>query len=315
MAKSIRFSIYKKGDETSICDLFKLAYGRNLSKKYWKWRFVDNPCGEGIIYLAWQGNKLAAHYAVSPITLSNNGKIASGCLSGTTMTHPDFRGMGLFPELASRTYKKATDLGIKSVWGFPNNYSHRILVGKLGWKDIYEIPTFRLRFKNIMGSNLATGRPKEITELDPRFDSLWNKTRNNAMIKIQRNREFLQWRFLENPSEKYRILIKEQEKDILGYLIFKQYKKEFQIVDLWPVDNVSVGLELITGTLVASKKQDLDGVSLWLNAVTPLHLELEKLGFQNESHITYMTTLALGGSKWPNGFNRYYVCMGDSDVY
>ena len=128
---------YQPGDEHKIIELFKASYGKEMTLDEWYWRFRDNPFGHGIIYLAWDGDKLASHYAVLP-------RHSMLCQSGTTMTHPDYRGQGLFPELAERTYEKAKKEKYALVFGFPNQQSHRTFIDKLGWTDVCEIPAFRL---------------------------------------------------------------------------------------------------------------------------------------------------------------------------
>ena len=130
---------YQPGDEHKIIELFKDSYGKEMTLDFWNWRFRDNPFGHAIVYLAFDGDRLAAHYAVFPMHDMT-------CQSGTTMTHPDYRGQGLFPTLAERTYEKAKELGRVLVWGFPNQQSHRTFIDKLDWKDICEIPTFKLDF-------------------------------------------------------------------------------------------------------------------------------------------------------------------------
>ncbi len=40
---------YNEGDESAILDLFELVFGKSMSRDFWKWRFVDNPSGEGMI--------------------------------------------------------------------------------------------------------------------------------------------------------------------------------------------------------------------------------------------------------------------------
>lgn len=55
-------------------------------------------------------------------------------LSGTTMTHPEYRGKGLFPVLARSTYARMKAANMAMVWGFPNAMSHRGFVRNLNWE-------------------------------------------------------------------------------------------------------------------------------------------------------------------------------------
>jgi len=54
------------------------------------------------------------------------------------MTHPKYRGMKLFPQLAEQIYNKMKELDYLMVWGFPNNNSIELLlktyIGKIFMK-------------------------------------------------------------------------------------------------------------------------------------------------------------------------------------
>ncbi len=104
-----------------------------MSLPYWEWRFRDNPAGHGIIELCWAGDALVAHYAVTNLTMSIHGQSLNVGLSGTTMTHPAYRGMSLFQMLARSTYNRMLKINMP-VWGFPNSMIHRtVSVNLTGW--------------------------------------------------------------------------------------------------------------------------------------------------------------------------------------
>ena len=37
---------FKQGDEVAILELFEIVFKKPMSKKYWYWRFQDNPAGK-----------------------------------------------------------------------------------------------------------------------------------------------------------------------------------------------------------------------------------------------------------------------------
>ena len=98
---------YAPGDEVAILRLFERSFGKPLSEAFWRWRFMDDPHGGPLIELAWDGHILAGHYAVSPMTVAIEGERCLASLSMTTMTDPDYRGQGLFGQLATRLYAAA----------------------------------------------------------------------------------------------------------------------------------------------------------------------------------------------------------------
>ncbi len=317
MSSELESRLYQPGDEKHILQLFRSSYARELDERFWAWRFRHSPAGEGVIYLSWDGHVLAAHYAVTPVLLRVNGQYWLTGLSGTTMTHPDYRGRGLFPDLAQRTYAYMAETGMGLVWGFPNALSHRGFVRNLNWVDIYEIPTLRL---SLQGRSLPPPGDQviEMEELDAHFDRLWNQVRDDCPIIARRDRQHLQWRYVENPAERYRILAHVEDESLLGYAVFKRYQNELQIVDLLTVQDVNVGLGLVSRVAHIALEESAASVSLWLNVTHPLHHALEKWGFGNGEPITYLGGLALQPDLPADDlydFRNWYLTMGDSDVF
>lgn len=308
---------YQPGDEYYILKLFEQSYGRSLGDKIWAWRFRDNPAGCGVIDLAWDGNVLASHYAVTSVRVRIGDQSCLTGLSGTTMTHPDYRGRGLFPILARKTYSRMAELGMAMVWGFPNALSHRGFIRDLGWRDIYEIPKFQL----LLDSRVKMSSPQEyiipLNSFDERFDHLWDRVKDNYSIIVQRDRIYLQWRYIQNPSERYSVLAFVQKGDVLGYAIFKRYEEELQVIDIL-AEEVQVAEELILQIVRIAHTESAKSVGLWMNVNHYLHHALEKIGFCNAQPITYFGGLKLANILHDSELYDYrcwYVTMGDSDVF
>lgn len=127
---------YQTGDEHKIVALFKTVFGKDMQLEYWHWRFGDgNPWGSTIV-VAMDGDTMAAHYAVCHQQATYNGRVFLTAQSMTTMTHPDYRGQGLFVKCAALCFENAKDAGVKFVWGFPNKNSAPGFYNKLGWKRL-----------------------------------------------------------------------------------------------------------------------------------------------------------------------------------
>lgn len=56
----------ESGHESQILTLFKEVFSTRISLAFWKWRFVENPFGKGIIKLLFDSDKLIGQYAVIP---------------------------------------------------------------------------------------------------------------------------------------------------------------------------------------------------------------------------------------------------------
>lgn len=311
---AITFREFQAGDERAILELFRIVFGRELTLEAWRWRFQESPGGHGVIDLAFDGEKLVGHYAVTAIRLAQRGKTVLTGLSGTTMTHPDARGGGLFTQQALRTYERMKAQGMACVWGFPNSNSHRGFVRSLGWKDIYEVPFFGLD----VGA-AADAVPKHAVEAlasaNNEIDALWERCATQHGWSVVRDAAYLKWRFFTNPDARYDGLAVREGADLRGYAMTKAYGESLQIVDLL-ADTTEHALSLVQHVVGLAKKTGKKRVELWLNVTTPLHHELEKMQFRPSGPITYFGAAPLASPC--EGIHAPFdwrIAMSDSDVF
>lgn len=305
---------YLPGDEIAICELFQQSYGRQMPLEYWRWRYAENPHGSVWIELAWDGERLAAHYAVSPTRLQVGNEIFPAALSMTTMTHPNYRGRGLFPKLAERLYGRLERAGFCAIFGFPNTLSHRGFNTSLGWRDIYEVPSLILSLENAKASKLISNI-QIFDSLDARFDRFGEHLRERGIQTI-RNSETLDWRFLRCPINRYRIAALTDGGDLRGYAVVKSYEsRSLDIVDIQATDSDSGG-ELLDWAASVAAIEHLPLVSTWVLPNNMLRLEAESRGFQASAPVTYFGARALMETpKSIDQWRNWNLLMAESDVY
>lgn len=300
---------YQPGDETAILRLFERSFGRPLPKTFWRWRFLDNPHDVPGIELAWDGDVLAAHYAVSPTSLSIEGEPRLAALSMTTMTDPDYRGQGLFGQLATRLYDRLESRGYAAVHGFPNAQSHRGFVRDLGWLDIHEIPMLRLDLA-AAARRLSAEGTDEVVEVDAAFDGLWERCRRLRPVIGVRDARHLAWRYVRHPTNRYRIV-----RAPSGYAIAKRIGDDIDIVDLLVADDDPAILDALIGGVLAAEPQ-ARAVNTWMPLRSPLHMALERLGFVTAAPTTYFGVRPLRQTPVDLADVRaWHYSMGDSDVF
>lgn len=319
MATHLDIRPYQPGDEAAIIELFAQCFQRPLSASWWDWWFRDNPAGHALIELAWDGEQLVGHHAVSPVYLLTNQGERVGGLSGTTMTHPNYGAHGLFLTLAGRVYERMNNAGMTMVWGFPNSLSHRGFIQGLQWVDIYEIPMFRLNLEHCPSLPAVRANVVELLEFDQRFDRLWEQIRGTLRFATRRDCRFLQWRYCKHPTVPYRLLayIDGEGGTIEGYAVLKSYGREIQIVDLLTGRDKNIGRQLVLQAMHLALEDSAMGVSMWLPITHPLHWTLERMGFKNGSPVTYFAGLWLQDC-WDRScydFRNWYCTAGDSDVF
>lgn len=310
------FKKYKEGDENSIIDLFKRSFNRNISSDYWSWRYRDNPnIIEELINLAWDDNKLVAHYAVSPIQLFIDGFKYNAALSMTTMTDPEYQGRGLFTNLAENLFENSKTLDI--IFGVPNENSVKGFIGKLDFKLIKEIPMLESKISKKeyrINSNCVL-----VEKFDERFDELFKSTINKYKIITSRRSEHLNWRFTNNPENEYKILAYMEDDKLLGYLVTKIYVGSQMItgdiVDIL-VTNEVVLKELLNFAFSLFQSQNVSSINTWFSDKKLIKI-FEEFGFLASGQYFHFI---VRDNKYKKNeelfdFDNWYITMSDIDLF
>ena len=168
--------------KTQILELFEHSFGSKMDEKLWYWAYIDNPNGNPIVSLYFDGSKLVGHYAVIPINFIHNQKNIDAVLSMTTMVDLFYRKYGIFIEQANEVYDKANELGYKFVCGFPNKKSAPGFKKRLNWileEDLY----------------VANFSYNELQQIEKR-------SYPNAISFNTQDKENIEWR-LSKPNQNY----------------------------------------------------------------------------------------------------------------
>lgn len=97
--------------------------GLTFKKESFRHWYLENPSGRAISFNAFDGDKMVAHYVCIIKQLLIEGRVVNGILSMATVTHPNYRGRGLFKTLAKLTYDYARENGYEFVIGVANSNS------------------------------------------------------------------------------------------------------------------------------------------------------------------------------------------------
>jgi len=313
----LNFKRYSNGDEKDILDAFKIVFERELSIDYWKWRYVDNPNGDTtLINIAWDENKLAAHYALSPVTIFVNGIKYNSALSMSTFTHPDYLKRGLFTKLAENLYLENMD-SVDVIFGVPNDNSVNGFIKKLGFKLIKEIPMLESKILN--KNYKVTNKCVFIYRFEKEFDELFFLVSNKYNIITSRDSKYLNWRFIDNPENKYQVIAYIDKGRILGYAVIKIYDKDLEligdIVDIIAINEL-VLRELINSCFSLFQSKSVLKVNTWFFNNEFMSV-LKDFNFKKSGLYFYFIVKNNSG-KLKNDifdFNNWYLTMSDIDIF
>ncbi len=231
--------LWRDEDQAGILELERAVWGETeaVDPAFFDWQYRRNPEGRAVIFCCESpGGRIAAQYAVIPIPLRVKGMRITGSLSLNTVTHPDYRRLGLFTKTAMAVYEELQRQGIAYTLGFPNENSYPGFVKKLDFADLGR-PTLLVKIFDftafVAGQNVA--------DKWPRFATLARKVTNGlrrmpikatctrelstfeglpteqlwepADVIVAADAKWLTWRYIENPIADYKIIVAADEKD------------------------------------------------------------------------------------------------------
>lgn len=314
---------YVKGDEVKILGLFKTVFDREMCLDFWNWRFIKNPFGQGIIKLLFDKNNLIGHYAVVPVHVKVGDDVVIAGLSMTTMTHPEYRKQGIFSFLAGKVYRQAKVKGFSFIYGFPNENSYHGFIENLGWNDVGN-GTLNILYRKRTPEKEVAGIKDvyRIEKFDNSIDLLWNRIKKKYKVIVPRTKEFLNWRFFENPDVKYEKYIIKNKNGVMGYVVLKIFKdmdlRIGHIVDMLAIDDDCTD-KLLQISYDYFKRENVKVLSCWMQDCNMYVNKLKEHGFIKESIKNYFGAIYLGENDKNilpfMNFSEWHITMGDSDVF
>lgn len=190
-----------------------------------------------------RADKIAAIYATFPVEAQLGQHKALAVQSLDTLTDADYRGRGLFTEIAARVYARCQEDGAAFVYGFPNGSSAPGFFGKLGWTRLGSVPYLFLPLRSryflrraglperalrFVPDALPSRYPppaatpdEEVavcTEIDPGVDALWERFSQHVRTAIVRDLRYLSWR-LSRPKAGYKLFVFRRAGAVLGFCV------------------------------------------------------------------------------------------------
>lgn len=307
---------FSNDDVPKIMELYKKVFDKYLLPAFWNWRFVNNPFGKLIAFNAFHKAEIVSHYIVHPIKLEINSKKFDCVFSMNTMTDTQYRKKGIITKLAKKTYEKCKPTHY-AVIGFSNNNFLPILK-KLGFSDLKQMNEIIIQTNSL---NISLQDDYKITNIDffdksflelyESFQKIYNKT------MIPRTSDYLNWRFINHPSEHYFCYKISKNNNLIGYFVLKNFNgQKAHLVDFLLLDIVSFEA-MILKSLSFCKENNLNNITFWLNKKNPLYKTLKKFPFSEipmEIHFVVKSLISSTNKELLN-FDNWFITMSDSDVF
>ena len=297
------------------------AFGREFNPELWSWWLNHNPLQSRIIaaYIEEDGN-VACFYTVSPRTLiSPSGQKLNSGLMNAGFTHPAYQGRGYYLEVNRALHVRMQEMGFDCIFGFANHNSHYSYRKYLDWNDVGLLTNFRLTGSSLKHQvSQDAGLVITVSDLDASgLNQLSSCVVTKDKYHLERSREYLMWRLVNNPAKRYRLLRGSLNGEPVCYAIYKSYADtDADLMELFfPRDSRiprETALRGLAGHLLAS---GFKAVNLWSNLHTEEHLILEKIGFREETVTTHFGVIDFTGQDGISDIRNWHYRFLDSDLY
>ena len=306
MGNQYKISRYSSIHNKKLKLLYTASYGRKRSLKYFRYRLNENPFGKAIAYVMKYNGILVGFYAITPIKLNIDQKSTLGGYSFLSMTHPDHSKKGIFQKLAKKTFEEAKKQKYNFILGFANKTSFPIFTKKLNFKHIFPLNHLEIKIDPNPSFSLQMSK----TNRHP--DKLWNNyDSKNELIFIEKNNNYIQWRF-KNPLYQYYILSSKNE-----YFVYKKFDNTLHILDFFGTESEQFYENLLDVANVLLKKLDCEKITLWIPKNHNL-LKSSKIIKKKKLHTDSFLIIKILNKKLSSNVSKidnWYYSMSDSDVF
>ncbi len=240
-------------DRAEQVRLYNACFKKPLDLAGLVWRYDENPCGRSISYLArTQGGDGVSGYACNArIAVARGAHAAPIGETGDVMTHPDWRKRGIFSQLDRAVMAEAKQLGWPLVFGLPNRRSAHIFL-ELGWEKVGTLRPWsavltanaaaraeRAKEGRLAGWGTGFARARtararavarthavghSLSPIERGFpkdtDALSQVIEKQFAFMIQRQKSYLDWRFLRGPARLHRAFeVRDAQGEFAGYVV------------------------------------------------------------------------------------------------
>jgi len=258
-----------------IYQLYKDSFKRSKPDNYFHWKYLDNPSGDVIGFMAKsKENELAAFYALLPQTMIIGGQEHKVVISCDGMTHPNHQRRGMFKMLHAEGNRYLEENNLMGI-----SYSGlKTLDFKIGtgWIPVSKMKYFFApkAFAPLFSSNQKRN-VKQSQNLED-ISHLLNSINDNKAYHLK-TKEIYNWR-VTNPQREYQYIYYSKESSATSFAIYVDEGDKIDIFDFY-FANKKEGKAIISSLFEQVKAKKMIGVVSMVNLKSAYAKQLTLLGF------------------------------------
>ena len=213
---------FRPDDRASVISVLRESiddWQGDWAETYWEWKFERNPHGPGRVWVGEDDGRIAGCYIWNPVQIRWGETTFLGAQSVDAAVHPDYRGQGVFTDLARAAMEDDATRELALVYAFPVEAAFRGQV-RVGFEPRLTVSAVHRPLL------IGAGRRRRFQDLaistamsfDSRFD-VFPECARDTELTVARDAAYLQWRFFEHPTRAYETLVCERDGEIRGYCV------------------------------------------------------------------------------------------------
>jgi hypothetical protein len=222
---------YQPGDEAAILDLFARSFHAPRSIEHFRWKYLQNPFGNGHISLTFDSDRrLVGHYAGYPVPFVESGRDLIAHQIGDTMTDASIRHIGRGPtsilgQTALHFYENFCAGKVAFNYGFNvaniQRFSLRFLRSDRVEPVSYwrrDVPMQRIRR---LTRWLGGYQLELVREVSADYDRFFEAVAPNYQFLVRRDAQYLRWRYLQCPEPGAFVIAIRKWRRLVGWSVFR----------------------------------------------------------------------------------------------
>ncbi len=329
---------FRDGDEAAVQRLFRASFHVDRSLDHWRWKYADNPWGGPTISLAVASDgEIVAHYGGYPLPVwyqDGDGRNAPNTFRafqiGDTMTDPTMRNAGrgkagLLARTVRHFFSVHRDGTFGFFYGFNTGPIQRFCRWFIGGSQDRPVRYLARDLDPAPGWQSDGYRIERIETVGPAFDRLFRRAAPSYRFLVQRDAQYLDWRYRRRPDVRYVILAARRFRRLVGWSVF--LRRDDPLVPgaylawgdaLFHPRHCQAAEPILAAALAEPELAGAQRVDAWFSGGPPRWDEqLAKLGFVTRPEPQGLGMIALADTE-PGAFDRLgemYTTMGDGDLF
>lgn len=262
---------YGIGDEQGVLSLWQAAFGKEMPEDLWRWKYLESPFKHKILLCLNEQREVVAFYGGIPYRANREGRTIEVVQLMDIMSHPDYRGAGLFVRTAKEFFRRFCDSqGSDFLYGFPGKYHYELGRRLIGYKGLPGGVSFlTARTADLAGKNRwFGGRFELISEIDSSFDNLWKVCLDYYPLSVIRDAKFVRWRFMDHPLKKYEVWGYRRYfgKKLQGYAVFSIEGQKARLIDMLTPSSIRLTSDFLARLGGLFGERGIEEVETWFPA-------------------------------------------------